>query len=460
MKNFSNTISIIGLGFVGSAMAVAISSIKKNYRIVGIEKNNTNGKFIISKLKKGIFPFKINDNQLLRKTKFLKNSKVFDGTFDISKIFNSKIIICSINFDIIKTKKGFRTNSIDYLKSINEIATHINPNSTIIFESTLPPGYCENKILPIFNEVFKQRGISKKNIKLAFSFERVMPGKNYLDSIRNMHRVYSANNKNAEKACEYFLRKLINTKKFPLMKMENIRSAEIAKVLENTYRATNIAFIDEWTKFSEKLNININKVIDCIKVRSTHNNIMRPGLGVGGYCLTKDSLLAQYSSKNIYNFKKINFPISSLGFNINSKMPLHTFNVIKKIMKKNLKNKKILICGASYKNDIGDTRYSPSQLLFKKLFAEKSKIEVYDPFLNFWKELNIKTLKKIKKINSYDLIIFAVNHNNFKNISFKSLSRKNLIIDTCSSLSSYQKNIIKKNKISCYEIGKGFLNHG
>ena len=124
MKNFSNTISIIGLGFVGSAMAVAISSIKKNYRIVGIEKNNTNGKFIISKLKKGIFPFKINDNQLLRKTKFLKNSKVFDGTFDISKIFNSKIIICSINFDIIKTKKGFRTNSIDYLKTFKSVSTN------------------------------------------------------------------------------------------------------------------------------------------------------------------------------------------------------------------------------------------------------------------------------------------------------------------------------------------------
>ena len=140
-----------------------------------------------------------------------------------------------------------------------------------------------------------------------------MPGKNYFNSIRNIWRVYAANNKTAERACREIFETIINVKKYPLTKMKSIRSVELTKVLENTYRSVNIAFIDEWTKISEKLNINLNKVVDAIKLRPTHSNIMRPGLGVGGYCLTKDSLLAMYSAKKIYNFKNLQFPFSNLA---------------------------------------------------------------------------------------------------------------------------------------------------
>ena len=159
--------------------------------------------------------------------------------------------------------------------------------------------FAKKKIIPNIEKVFEQRNIGKQNVKLAYSFERVMPGDNYLNSIRNMFRVYSGNNIKAENMCKNFLNKLINTKKYPLTKLSNIRSVEMTKVIENSFRATNIAFIDEWTKFSEKINVDLNSVIRAIKVRSTHKNIMNPGLGVGGYCLTKDNLLGIYSSNSI-----------------------------------------------------------------------------------------------------------------------------------------------------------------
>ena len=459
MKIKTNKVSIVGLGFVGSAMAIAINSIKEKnknlYNVLGIEKNDHIGKNISQSLNNGIFPFKVNDKILINKAKLLKNRANFFASNNIEDIKDSKIIICSINFDIKEQNEKLITNSDNYLNAIDKIAKYINPNATLIIESTLPPGYCENKIIPRFKNIFKKRKIDINKVKIAYSFERVMPGKNYFNSIRNIWRVYAANNKIAEQACKNFFESIINVKKYPLTKMKSIRSVELTKVLENTYRSVNIAFIDEWTKISEKLSINLNHVVDAIKLRPTHSNIMRPGLGVGGYCLTKDSLLAMYSAKKIYKFKNSQFPFSNLALKVNNSMPSHTIKVIKKLNNNNLKNKKLLICGASYKNDIGDTRYSPSEILYKKLKKFGCKIEIYDPYVKLWSELNLKVSQKIKNFNKFDNIIFAVNHNEFSNINFNKLNKKTIIVDTCSILSSKQKSILKKNDVIVYKIGQG-----
>ena len=459
MKSYKNTVSVIGLGFVGSAMAVVINSIKKNnkklYKVIGIEKNNLKGKNILKKLNNGIFPFPVNDKTLIKKTKNLKNKKNFIATNNLKEISKSKIIICSINFDILKIGKKFKTNSNQFISIMKKIALNINENSTLIIESTLPPGFSENEIIPLFKKIFLKRKIDTNKVKIAYSFERVMPGKEYYNSIKNMHRVYSANNKQAEKDCKNFFENLINTKKFPLIKMKNIRSVELTKVIENSYRASNIAFMQEWTKFSEKLNVNLNEVINAIKVRPTHSNIMRPGLGVGGYCLTKDSLLAMYSSKKIYKNTEINFPFSELAIKTNVKMPIHTIKVIKKLTKQKLNNKKVLIYGASYKNDIGDTRYSPSEILYENLKTLKCFIKVCDPFVKFWKELNINVKPNINKIEKYDLIIFAVNHKEFRKINLNKLTKKNIVIETGNVLSRAQISTLKKNKAIFYKIGQG-----
>ncbi len=457
MSDFNNTFSVIGLGFVGAAMVVAINSLKKKnkYKIIGIEKNNIKGKKILSKLSQGKFPFKVNDKNLIKNAKNLKKKDVFFGTIKLENIFYSKVVICSINFDIKKKGRKIISNEKEFLQSILQISKNLNPKSLLFIESTLPPGFCETKIIPKIEKVFEERGIGRQNVKLAYSFERVMPGSNYLNSIRNMYRVYSGNNTTAENMCKNFLKKLINTKKYPLTKLKNIRSAEMTKVIENSYRATNIAFIDEWTKFSEKINVDLNTVINSIKLRPTHNNIMSPGLGVGGYCLTKDNLLGIYSSDKIFKGNELKFPFSDLTLETNKKMPYHTYNIIKKLTKNKISKKKILIYGASYKSDVGDTRFSPSEKLFTSLKKHKCIINVCDPHVDYWKELKVKVFKKIKKINIYDLIIFAVNHREFKKITFNNMSKKNLIIDTCSALTPPQLLKLKKQNSLIYKIGEG-----
>ena len=118
-----------------------------------------------------------------------------------------------------------------------------------------------------------------------------MPGKNYFDSIVNYWRVYAGIDDESAKKCEKFLKKIINTKDYPLTRLSDTTSSETAKVLENSYRAANIAFIEEWGRFAEDIGIDIFEIIESIRMRPTHSNIRQPGFGVGGYCLTKDPIL-------------------------------------------------------------------------------------------------------------------------------------------------------------------------
>ena len=131
-----------------------------------------------------------------------------------------------------------------------------------------------------------------------------MPGKNYLDSIINYWRVFAGINDISADKCAEFLSKIINVKKYPLTRLSNTNESETGKLLENSYRAVNIAFIEEWGRFAEDIGLDLFNIIDAIKMRPSHNNIMQPGFGVGGYCLTKDPRFADLSVKQIFKKKR------------------------------------------------------------------------------------------------------------------------------------------------------------
>ena len=225
----------------------------------------------------------------------------FSISNDFENLKDSQVVVVSISFDF---KINSIRNSYNLLKDLfREISLKINKSTLIILETTIPPGTSEKIIIPVIRKTLRRRGI--RDINYAYSYERVMPGKNYFNSIVNINRCYSGINKLSEKKCEKFLKSFINTKDFPLYKLDKISECEASKILENSYRALNIAFIDEWTKYSNNIGINLNRILDGIKMRPTHQNIMRPGLGVGGYCLTKDPGFAKISSDYIFRSKRI-----------------------------------------------------------------------------------------------------------------------------------------------------------
>ena len=265
------------------------------------------------------------------------------------------------------------------------------------------------------------------DIYLSYSYERVTPGKEYMNSITDNYRCYSGIDKSSLLVCKKFLQNFINYKKFPLFQFSKIIDCEVAKILENSYRAINIAFIDEWTKFASSRNINLNRIIDAIRKRKTHNNIMRPGLGMGGYCLTKDPNFINFSSKFLLQ-NKSNFPIIDVSNLINKKMPKTSMNFIKKKVK-NLKGKKVLIMGVSYKQDVSDLRFSPSIDLINFLKKITSKITLHDPITSKYNDTKLKILKKIPNFKSFDLVLFCVNHTFYKKLQIKKFSKKPIYFD-------------------------------
>ena len=213
----------------------------------------------------------------------------------------------------------------------------------------------------------------------------------------------------SQKKTKLFIR---NFKKRELLtEFKTITECETAKILENSYRATNIAFIDDWTKISEKLNIDLLIIIHGIKKRKTHNNIMLPGLGVGGYCLTKDPSFIKYTSKEILKSKN-KFPIISQATKVNKQMTLSSLKFVKS--KTNLRNKKIIICGGSYKEDTNDMRYSPSIEFALRLKNMGAKVFLHDPWIK-QKDIEFKKILFQEKFSDkFDIIIFTVAHKVFK----------------------------------------------
>ena len=156
-----------------------------------------------------------------------------------------------------------------------------------------------------------------------------MPGRDYVASIRDFWRVCSGVNEEAKKRVVKFLHEVINTKKFPLTVLDRPIESETAKIVENSYRATILAFLDEWSLFAERNGVDITKVIKAIKMRPTHSNMIFPGPGIGGYCLPKDGGLGVWAYKHILGFEDDIFKITPMAIDINDTRSLHAAQMVR-----------------------------------------------------------------------------------------------------------------------------------
>ena len=277
-----------------------------------------------------------------------------------------------------------------------------------------------------------------------------MPGPNYVDSIQNFYRVYSGINEESARATEEFL-KTIRTDEYPLTRLQNTNATEMAKVLENSYRAMNISFMVEWSRFAEESEINLYEVVDAIRLRPTHSNLMFPGIGVGGYCLTKDALLASWSRQNLFKKNNSKLVQSENAININDQMPRYAFEFLLKNFS-SLKNKKILFLGVSYRGDVGDTRSSPVKLFYDLLLKENANIFCHDPYVEFWDEQSIAIDSDLVNVlsESPEIVIISTGHSVFFNKkTIQSLYNIDsaFILDTIGLLNDDQLKFLSKKHI-------------
>jgi nucleotide sugar dehydrogenase len=273
-------------------------------------------------------------------------------------------------------------------KSLEIIAEHISPHTLVLIETTVAPGTTEQVAYPIIRKVFRKRGIQSDPL-LAHSFERVMPGKNYISSIRDFWRVCSGINEEATFRVEKFLNEVINTEEYPLTVLDRPIESETAKIVENSFRATILAFLDEWSLFAERNGVDLIKVLEAIRVRPTHSNIIFPGPGIGGYCLPKDGGLGVWAYRHIHGFEDEIFKITPLAIDINDTRSLHVAQLTRDALRnmgRPIAAAEILILGASYREDVGDTRYSGSELVVRRLTEMGAELRAHDPYVKHWWE--------------------------------------------------------------------------
>jgi len=204
--------------------------------------------------------------------------------------------------------------------------------------------------------------------------------------------VCSGCNGDARGRVEKFLHEVLNTEQFPLTVMDRLIESETTKIVENSYRATILAFLNEWSLFAERNGVDLIKVINAIKMRPTHSNIIFPGPGIGGYCLPKDGGLGYWAYKHILGFEDGDriFHITPKAIDINDTRGLHVAELARDALRnmgRYIAAADVLVAGASYRQDVGDTRYSGSEMVVRKLTEMGATIYVHDPYVEHWYEL-------------------------------------------------------------------------
>ncbi len=465
-KNKNKKVVVVqGLGFVGAVMSIVCANSDEDYAVIGVDLADERNYWKIQNINEGVFPVVADDpkidlffNNTITQNNFLATSDPYAYSI-------ADVIIVDINLDVQKHKNdvgdliNFDVNLNPFKKAVLTIGMNCKEDVLILVETTVPPGTCKKVVKPIIEKALSKRGLSTLKFSLGHSYERVMPGPEYIDSIKNFYRVYSGINKISAEKTEIFLKTIISTKKYPLTRLENTNATELSKVLENSYRAMNIAFITEWSRFAEDSKVNLYEVIDAIRMRPTHSNIMYPGIGVGGYCLTKDPLLASWSKTELFNSKAA-LKQSISGVQTNDKMPKFAFDFMRKVFEfKSLKKIKILLLGVSYRSNVGDTRYSPVESFYNYCTNDNAIVSVHDPYVTYWEEIGIDVSKDLYNIlsDNFQLIVISTGHDQYKTSEFVNfLNKKNSlkIFDTVGLFDEKQiKLISQKHKIKV--LGRG-----
>jgi UDP-N-acetyl-D-glucosamine dehydrogenase len=389
---------VMGVGFVGAVMAAVVADTEDENGnpikfVIGMQRPSPRSYWKIPLLNRGLPPVQAEDPEVAPMIhRCVNEKKTLTATFTYDALKLADVVVVDVQCDYLKESLGdVRNGQADMValeQSLEIIAEHIPPDALVLIETTVAPGTTEQVAYPIMRKVFRKRGIENDPL-LAHSFERVMPGKDYVASIRDFWRVCSGINEEATNRVVKFLEEVINTDDYPLTALSRPIESETAKIVENSFRATILAFLDEWSLFAERNGVDLIKVLEAIRVRPTHSNIIFPGPGIGGYCLPKDGGLGMWAYRHIHGFEDDIFKITPLAIDINDTRALHVAQLVRdalRNMSRPLAAAEILLLGASYREDVGDTRYSGSELIVRRLTEMGAELRVHDPYVRHWWE--------------------------------------------------------------------------
>ncbi|MFQ6567763.1 UDP-glucose 6-dehydrogenase [Bacillus thuringiensis] len=424
IANKNACIGYVGLGYVG--LPSALKCLEVGYAVRGFDKNSVK----IRKLERGISY--ISDIQDTEIQDALHTNRFFVST-EMDYINECDVVVICVPTPLERTSKQ---PDLTYIHSaVDEIVKYIKKGTLIILESTTYPGTTREEVLYKLEQ--KTNFKIGVDIFVAYSPERIDPA-NQSFSIQDIIKIVGGVTSNCTDCAAAFYSNLIKD----IHKVSSPEVAETAKLLENTYRFINIAFINEMTQICNELNINIWEVIDASGTKPFGFQKFYPGPGVGGHCIPIDPIYFKWIANN----KDLATKMIDVAREINENMPKYVLNRALQLLD-DKDGKDILMVGVAYKKNVNDARESPALDIMNDLIIEDYNVDYYDPFIE---ELIVgdNTLKKsidlnLSQLDKYTLIIVHTDHDC---INFKLLNEVNcLILDTRNIFkdeSVYKKNII------------------
>jgi UDP-N-acetyl-D-glucosamine dehydrogenase len=455
-------VCVQGLGFVGSAMAVAVADARDGddaprFNVAGIDLPTPDGLAKIEAINAGRLPIAASDAQLEAALAAANARGNLVATTDERAYALASVTLVDLPLDVTETNGGPSVRVDGFVDAVRTLGRTLPPGSLVIVETTVPPGTTEKLVAPALARELAARDLPPDAIGVAYSYERVMPGAAYLESIVRSPRNYAGMTEAAAAACERFLSSVIDVVAHPLVRLPSTTACETAKVLENSYRATLIAFMEEWGRFAEAVGIDLFEVISAIRTRPTHSNLRRPGFGVGGYCLTKDPLLAAVSARELHGRSDLEFPFSTLAVSVNRAMPMSTLRRLEELLPRGLDGATVALMGVSYREGVADTRKSPSETFVREARARGATIRVHDPLVRYWSELEMIVPTDLPPLAGVDAVVFAVPHEPYRRLDIERWlgAARPVVLDASDVLSAAQRATFARLGCTVASIGRG-----
>ncbi len=411
IKEKTGKIGVIGLGYVGLPLAIEFA--QAGYNVVGIDIDINK----INSINSGKNYIKDIDDEILKKC--IKEESL-KATNDYSIVEELDSVSICVPTPLNKQKDP----DISFIMSVmNEIKYFLHKDMLLVLESTTYPGSTKELILPYIINLGFNIG---KNFFLCFSPERIDPG-NKIFNTSNTPKVIGGITENCTKMGKSLYENIVNQ----IVPVSSTETAEMVKLLENTFRAINIGLANEVAIMCEKLGVNIWEVIDAAATKPFGFMKFTPGPGLGGHCIPIDPHYLSWKLKTLdYEARFI-----QLAGEINTNMPNHVFSLISSNLNsigKSLNGCKILIIGVAYKKDINDTRESPALDIIQLLINAGVKVDYYDTYVPqlVYNNLVMESIIHLDtdKLNSYDACVIVTDHTN---IDYDMIYKNSqIIIDT------------------------------
>ena len=448
----SKKIVVIGMGYVGIPAAALFADVE-GFNVVGIQRRSKRSEWKIDWLNEGKNPIGGDEPGLSE----LIEKVVKKGTFRVTDDFSECNDADTILIDVQTPTDENRIPHYESLKEVSaQVGKHMKKGVLVAIESTVAPGTTLNIVKPILEQ---ESGMSAGgDFSLVFSYERVMVGR-LLKNIINLPRIVGGiDEESTQKGVELY-KNIVKEQVIPT----DVLTAEVAKVVENTYRDVNIAFANEVALICESLGIDVFEVRKLVNTlpndpsnpnSNPFRNMHFPGAGVGGHCLPKDPWLLKYGLDK-YGKLKVDPQVIIKSREINLWMPSHTADLVEKGLNeagRDIKDAKIAILGVAFLENSDDTRNTPSKPLYEILQRKGAKPYLHDPYIRDFEIPFTKDLNEV--IQGADAIVIVTKHKDYFNLdlnSIKNQMRTPVLVD---GRNVYQKDDCKKLGFIYKGVGK------